>query len=72
MKNKRIDNISNTMSKRHGIFTENFTIFFQMQEKLEMWHLRHNNQCLGMCFISLQKNAQCFRKLSEVIFNVMF
>ena len=36
MKNKRIDNMSNTMSKRHGIFIENFTIFFQMQEKLEM------------------------------------
>ena len=23
------------MSKRQGVFTENFTIFFQMQEKLE-------------------------------------
>ena len=28
MKNKRIDHISNIMSKHHGIFTENFTIFF--------------------------------------------
>ena len=35
MKNKQIDRISNIISKRHGIFTENFTIFFQMQEKLE-------------------------------------
>ena len=28
MKNKRIDHISKIMSKRHYIFTENFTIFF--------------------------------------------
>ena len=28
MKNKRIDHISKIMSKRHGNFTENFTIFF--------------------------------------------
>ena len=28
MKNKRIDHISKIMSKRHDIFTENFTIFF--------------------------------------------
>ena len=32
MKNKRIDHMSKIMSKRLGIFTENF--FFQMQEKL--------------------------------------
>ena len=35
MKIKRIDHISKIMSKRHGIFTKKFTIFFQMQEKLE-------------------------------------
>ena len=35
MKNKRIGHISKSMSKRHGIFTENFTIFSQMQVKLE-------------------------------------
>ena len=28
MKSKSIDLISNIMSKGHGIFTENFTIFF--------------------------------------------
>ena len=28
MKNKRIDYISKTMSKRHDIFTQNFTVFF--------------------------------------------
>ena len=28
MKNKRIDHINKIMSKRHDIFTENFTIFF--------------------------------------------
>ena len=28
MKSKRIDYTSNIISKRHGIFTENFTIFF--------------------------------------------
>ena len=28
MKNKRIDYISNIMSKSHCFFTENFTIFF--------------------------------------------
>ena len=28
MKNKQIDHISNIMSKRHGVFTENFTIIF--------------------------------------------
>ena len=28
MKNKSIDLINNVMSKPHGIFTENFTIFF--------------------------------------------
>ena len=28
MKNKRIDHKSKVMSKRHGIFTENFTIAF--------------------------------------------
>ena len=28
MRNEIIDLISNIMSKRHGIFTENFTIFF--------------------------------------------
>ena len=35
MKNKRIDHISKIMSKRHGIFTENFTIFFSNAEKKE-------------------------------------
>ena len=36
MKSKRIEHISNIMSKRHGIFTENLTIFFfQIHEKLE-------------------------------------
>ena len=29
MKNRQIDHISNIMSKRCGIFTENFTIFFE-------------------------------------------
>ena len=28
MNNKRVDNISNIMSKHHGILTENFFIFF--------------------------------------------
>ena len=28
MKNKQIDHIKKTMSKRHGVFTENFTVFF--------------------------------------------
>ena len=28
MKNKRIHHVIYIMSKRHGIFTENFTIFF--------------------------------------------
>ena len=28
MKNRPIDYISNIMPKHHGIFTENFTIFF--------------------------------------------
>ena len=28
MKNKRIDHISKIMSRRHDIFTENFTISF--------------------------------------------
>ena len=39
MKNKRIAHISNTLSKRHGIFTEHFIIlfFFPMQEKPETW-----------------------------------
>ena len=32
MKNKRIDHISNIMSKHHGIFTEK-KFFFQMQRK---------------------------------------
>ena len=35
MKNKEIDLISNIMSKRHGIFTENFTIFFSNAGKIE-------------------------------------
>ena len=35
MKNKRIEHVRNTLSIRHGIFTENFTIL-QMQETLEM------------------------------------
>ena len=44
MKNKEIDHISKIMSKSHGIFTENFTVFFlfffQMEEKLEAcWKL---------------------------------
>ena len=33
MKNKQIDHISNLTSKRHGIFTENFTILFSNAEK---------------------------------------
>ena len=33
MRNKRIDHISNIMSKRHGIFTGNFIIFFSSAEK---------------------------------------
>ena len=33
MRNKTIDLISNIMSKRHGIFTENFTIFFSKAGK---------------------------------------
>ena len=28
MKNKEIDHISKIMSKSHGIFTENFAVFF--------------------------------------------
>ena len=41
---KQIDHISKIMSKSHGIFTENFTVFFlyffQMEEKLEAcWKL---------------------------------
>ena len=28
MKNKEIDHISKIMSKSHGIFTENFTVFW--------------------------------------------
>ena len=35
MKNKRIDHIIKIMSKRHGIFTENFIISFSKQGKLE-------------------------------------
>ena len=35
MKNKRIDHISKIMSKRHGSFTENFTIFFIKTGKTE-------------------------------------
>ena len=33
MKNKRIDQTSKIMSKRHDIFTENFIIFFSNAEK---------------------------------------
>ena len=33
MKNKRTDHISKIMSKRQGIFTENFTIFYSNAEK---------------------------------------
>ena len=33
MKNKQIDHISNLTSKRHGIFTGNFTILFSNAEK---------------------------------------
>ena len=35
MKNKSIDPISKIMSKPHGIFTENFTIFFENAGKTE-------------------------------------
>ena len=35
MNNKRTDHISNIMSKRHGIFIENFFIFFSKAWKLE-------------------------------------
>ena len=35
MKNKSSYVISNILSERQGTFTEHFTIFFQMQEKLE-------------------------------------
>ena len=34
MKNRRIDHISKIMSKRHGIFAENFTIFFSNAGKV--------------------------------------
>ena len=34
MKNKRNDNMSNIMPKRHSIFTENFTIFFSNAGKI--------------------------------------
>ena len=34
MKNKRIEHISKIMTKRHDIFSENFTFSVQMQEKL--------------------------------------
>ena len=33
MKNKQIDHISNIMSKRHGILTGNFAIFFSSAGK---------------------------------------
>ena len=33
MKNKIIDLINNIMSKRHGSFTKNFTIFISNAEK---------------------------------------
>ena len=35
MKIKRNNHISSIMSKRHGIFFENFTIFFSNAEKTE-------------------------------------
>ena len=35
MKNRSIDVISNIMSKRHGIFTKNRTIFFSNAGKIE-------------------------------------
>ena len=60
MKDKRIDHTSKIMSKRHGVYTENFTMFFQMQEKLKACRNSNlinsrrpsfgdniNNQCLG-------------------------
>ena len=34
MRNKRIDHISNFMSKRHGIFTENVTSFSSSAGKI--------------------------------------
>ena len=34
MKNRSIDVISNIMSKRHGIFTKNRTIFFSNAGKI--------------------------------------
>ena len=35
MKNKRIDHMSHIMSKRHGIFAKNCTIFFSYAGKIE-------------------------------------
>ena len=35
MKTKRIDLISKIMSKRHGIFTENLTVFFSNAKEAE-------------------------------------
>ena len=35
MRNKRIDHISNIMSKRYGIVAENITIFLSNARKLE-------------------------------------
>ena len=34
MKNKRTDHISKIMSKRHGVFTENFIVFFSNAGKI--------------------------------------
>ena len=39
IKNKQIDHIS--ISKRHDVFTENFTIFFQMQRSSHRKFLRN-------------------------------
>ena len=35
MKNKRTDHISNIMSKRHGSFLKNFTVFFSNAGKMK-------------------------------------
>ena len=44
MKNKQINHVSKNMSKRHGIFTENFSIFFKRSKKwkrtvIQIWQI---------------------------------
>ena len=45
MRNKLTDHISNIMSKRNGIFNENFISFFQVQEKPETCRNSNFNNC---------------------------